>query len=65
MNLWIRSQDKSKLIKASKINTLYDDVYVNDFKVGSYDSHKRAIEIIDNIELALVLREKIYQMPES
>lgn len=55
MNLWIRSQDKEKLIKENNIHysailnkdhNISDDRYI----LGTYKSKERALEILDEIQ---------------
>ena len=60
MDLWIRSQDRTKLIKANEINVYqYDEsaglgndwhIFVRDYEVGVYKSKERALEVLDTIQ---------------
>ena len=61
MELWIRSQDKERIIKTNQLDVmeLYTDVdprynhfgvYANDYLVGEYKSKERALEILDEIQ---------------
>lgn len=61
MELWIRSQDKRTLIKTSRIDV--DDkniiVWDNDYHctetyMGAYKKHERALEVLDEIQNALL-----------
>ena len=71
MELWIRSQDKEKLIKVSNVKytyrkgDLYSDVrgnhyigtyYDNLAILGEYTTKERAIEILDEIQNILSLK---------
>lgn len=64
MDLWIRSQDKMNLVKVNKVNINYQNKkqiianYIPDFVgtqgeyyelLGTYDSEKRAMEILNEI----------------
>lgn len=68
MNLWIRSQDKERLIKVSNVQytyrkgDLYSDVrgkhyigtYYDNLEIlGEYTTKERALEVLNEIELAL------------
>lgn len=55
--MWIRSQDKMKLIKTDNLIIGYDDkgdmnciVANNLYNLGTYKSKKRAIEVLDEIQ---------------
>lgn len=59
MELWIRSQNKHTLIKCNYITTLEKDVYGNteytiinedELELGKYDSEKRLLEVLDEIQ---------------
>ena len=59
MDLWIRSQDKMKLIQNSKffIEVLSDCVWIEDvsddkchWKLAEYATKKRALEVLDEIQ---------------
>ncbi len=70
MELWIRSQDKTRLIKVSNVQytyrkgDLYSDVrgkhyigtYYDNLEIlGEYASKERAIEVLDEIEERIML----------
>ena len=74
MELWIRSQDKSHLIKAEEINIEIDeDGFVGiwtygtnkylKYYLGSYKSEKRALEVLDEIQKELYMKR--IQIPAS
>ncbi|MCC0627384.1 MULTISPECIES: hypothetical protein [unclassified Clostridioides] len=52
----IRSQDKTNLMKANRIKINGGQVYVvfensiDTIKIGDYESNKRAIQVLDNIQ---------------
>lgn len=55
MELWIRSQDKKKLIKVNeiKIESVIDGnsfIYSDTTDLGTYKTKERAIEILDEIQ---------------
>ena len=55
MELWIRSQDKKDLIKATSICMTKEDydnigIFVNGCLVGLYKSTQRALEVLDEIQ---------------
>ena len=81
MELWIRSQDKTKLVKVDNIAYMdssedYEkEVHSlwNDCKgiLGTYKSKERALEILDEIQKIFYNKQKyinnvvVYQMPEN
>lgn len=68
MNLWIRSQDKKDLIKAEYISTSDSGycILVNGFNFGFYETAKRALEVLDEIQKEIFVGLlKVYQMPEE
>ena len=56
MELWIRSQDKEKLLKVDEmhlgLNKQYveSNIWVNNFIVGEYTTKERALEVLDEIQ---------------
>ena len=57
MELWVRSQDKRRLVKVNSINILDNGLtfhgYINDkdhFWLGTYKTKERALEILDDIQ---------------
>ena len=56
MELWIRSQDKEKLLKVDEIhlglNKQYINsvIWVNNWIVGEYATKERALEVLDEIQ---------------
>jgi len=59
MELWVRSQDKEKLLKVDEIHLGLDKEYklnviwVNNWIVGEYKSKERALEVLDEIQSRL------------
>ena len=63
MELWIRSQDKTKLYKVNTIETDSEIescketgryiIYINDEYFGTYKSKERALKILDEIQKLL------------
>ena len=59
MELWIRSQDKKDLIKATSICMTKEDydnigIFVNGCLVGLYKSTQRALEVLDEIQQVIL-----------
>ena len=59
MELWVRSQNKSKLIKVNSVylpspinaDTFFPKIIANDGDyLGSYETTKRALEVLDEIQ---------------
>ncbi len=76
MELWIRNQDETELIKVNNVKIAeYNGYYyivtgVEDLKLGEYCSYDRAEEILDEIEIEIqnyvgTKNEIVYQMPEE
>ena len=63
MDIWIRSQDREKLEKTFDTRIFYDEevnkwAVVNSCDiVGYYDSKERALEVLDDIERHIYLKE--------
>lgn len=75
MELWIRSQDKERLIKVSNVQytyrkgDLYSDVrgkhyigtYYDNLEIlGEYTTKERALEVLNEIELALGCKRTVF-----
>ena len=75
MDLWIRSQDKKKLIKVDeiKIETVKDGntfIYSHATDLGTYETKERALEVLDEIQKYILLPNidnsaYVYIMPEE
>lgn len=79
INIWIRSQDKTKLCKAECLSVgknAFSEwcIYNNDIELGVYNSQEECIDILDIIKT--MLKERIdltcytelnfvYEMPKS
>lgn len=59
MDLWIRSQDKSKLVKSGYLSLflsdttwlIYSDTTTGEpFEIGKYKTKERALEVLDEIQ---------------
>lgn len=66
MNLWIRSQDKKKLVNINAVNILEFEAliaihgYINSethFWLGNYKTKERALEVLDEIHKCIVDKE--------
>lgn len=78
MELWIRNQDKNKLIKVEGLSLVYPvngtvDINIT-FKdycetVGNYKSKERALEVLDEIQKFIIVNISakfniiVYEMP--
>ncbi len=49
MDLWIRSQDKSTLLKINYLYVNENDIHREDELLGTYKSKERALEVLDEI----------------
>lgn len=81
MNLWIRSQDKLKLVKVNyvyvienKINSfsIYGETIDSGPIIGTYKTKERALEVLDEIQKLLKTAELnddinviVYKMPKK
>lgn len=72
--MWIRSQDKRKITKASNIvcvkyknfDKVNYEIYADEdyyAKLGEYSSQNKAIRVLDMIENSIRHGEKVFQMP--
>ena len=65
MELWIRSQDKERLMKINSLNYVeYNDNYVingygtnecDNYDLGLYKTKERALEVLDEIQTQIVI----------
>ena len=61
MNLWIRSQDKKALIPINKMLTIScSSIFYDGIILGVYKTEQRALEILDEIELALGCKRTVF-----
>lgn len=81
MELYIRSQDKERLIQVKKLEMSYDDeIEDNDefriydytdvnrqYLLGTYKTKERALEVLNDIQKILKLKADtyVYEMPEE
>lgn len=75
--MWIRSQDKRKLLKAGEIwlqNLSNGWVEINStttsnsdscLMIGSYKTEERAIEVIGEIQSQIIYETPVFQMPKE
>ncbi|MBQ7798520.1 MAG: hypothetical protein IJ371_05295 [Clostridia bacterium] len=53
-DLWIRSQNKERLIKATDVHLDFDKIIMSDKHfMGEYETPKRALEVLDEIQSIL------------
>lgn len=67
MDLWIRSQDRTRLIKINNLEYVeYQDVHsingyytneVDNCDLGIYSSKERALEVLDEIQIRIINNE--------
>lgn len=70
--MWIRSQNRRGIEKVSNMyisddNHIETDIVVPEkgkLLLGRYDTRQRALEVLDEIQEAIVAGKKFYQMPE-
>lgn len=81
MDLWIRSQDRKKLVKSSYLTLflsdtnwfIYSDTTTGEpFEIGKYKTKGRALEVLDEIQKHLVvINDKndnlfyVYEIPKE
>jgi len=78
IGLWIRSQDKTELIKVTRIQAANSSIYTfspddkNDFiKLSTYDTKVRAMKVLDEVQAQLVKQNnttfgmKVFEMPKE
>ena len=77
MELWIRSQDKTKLMKVDEVEFQQDDygfcifAWKDKFegsRTGTYKSKERALEVLDEIQVEIsnyvgTMAQVVYEMP--
>ena len=75
MGIWIRSQDKCKLIKCTRFGIDYCSDWICDvigsdcddvFELGKYMGEEKAIKVLDMIhEYIETRRNNVFQMPQN
>lgn len=75
MDLWIRSQDRKRIVKSEQIITLEFtgktecEIFNNTVKLGEYKNIERTLKVLDEIQNILIDYSKIsrvvYQMPKE
>lgn len=73
MLIWIRSQDRKVLAAVDSLDIHYNRViYVWDdtpdheiIVLGTYATEERAIEVLDDIQIAIEKQLKVFQMPKE
>ena len=75
MELWIRSQDKKRLIKPTELfitigKQLYNEehnyIIMNEYEttLGTYSTERQALDVLDEIQ-KVIYQNIVYQMPED
>lgn len=71
MNLWIRSQDKKKLVNINAVNILEFEAliaihgYINSethFWLGNYKTKERALEVLDEIQRTIAKNQSLISL---
>lgn len=78
MGIWVRSQDKRRLINANNLSVRHMSIYTYDIigkeiYLGSYKTEERAIEILNDIQNILMNINPsamgksivVYEMPQE
>ena len=79
MELWIRSQDKTRLVKVCSLAYgEYNEIHyligycvneIDNYDLGTYKTKERALEVLDEIQNILIDYSKmtrvVYQMPKE
>ena len=73
MLIWIRSQDRKILAVVNSVDIHYNrnqgtyDVWGNDtdYELGTYATAERAMEVLDDIQIAIEEKRKVFQMPKE
>ena len=72
MSLWIRSQNKKRIINVNKIelienfqNIYKNSIWGNDLLLGTYSTEEKALKVLEDIQLALIYANVIIQMPQD
>ena len=63
--MWIRSQDKKKLVFAEEIVVMDCLIYAGDILIGQYLTKERALKVLDEIETSITQGFSIYSMPKE
>lgn len=73
MDLWIRSQNKKRLMKAEMVE--FDKqidgpaiIYSHEYTLGEYKTKEKALEVLDEIQEILktrIVSQMVYEMPED
>lgn len=67
--MWIRSQEKDKLIRVSYVKVInsygFEIIANNDIFIGSYKTKERAKQVLDEIGYAISDGIDVYEMPEE
>ena len=65
MGLWIRSQDKEKLINSQVIGLSNGDTEIWDFefslKLGTYSTKEKALKVLDGIQKHICRKDHLQQ----
>lgn len=72
--IWIRIQNRKTLAVINSVNIYFNqvtyDIWGNDtnyknYKLGTYPTEERAIEVLNDIQIAIERKIKVFQMPEE
>lgn len=73
MLIWIRSQDRKILAAVNSVDINYNsyqrtyEIWGNykDYELGTYPTEERAMEVLDDIQIAIEKKLKVFQMPKE
>lgn len=67
MDLWIKNQDKTKLMKVNVItlSVLGGNIFCDGEIFGEYETRNRALEILNEIQNSLKDGVIVYELPEN
>lgn len=69
MGIWIRSQDKRRLINTQVVGLCNGDTEIWDFefslKLGEYSTEAKALKVLDDIQDCIIRGYDFYRMPKD
>ena len=65
--MWIRTQDRLQLMKINGVWTYDKRIHASDTggTIGKYATDKRCLEVLDEIQMAIISGKKAFLMPEE
>lgn len=64
--MWIRNQDRSELKRTSGVWAYDKRIHASDTggTIGKYATRERCLEIMDNLQSAIISGQIVFQMPK-